>query len=136
VWSLRDADETLVTGYSANRGTAVQGLAEALVVTDCLPSQMIKRTNRSVEASVLIQHAVDELFIRLAKYLNIPSVVRMNEFVAAFVICELGVDQKAGSYWVRVTQRFWKADTQGLRKLLIGNGTNMISPCSPEPLSR
>jgi len=49
MWSLVDDEQTLATGYSTDRGRALQALAEARVMTDCLPSLMLKRTDRHDE---------------------------------------------------------------------------------------
>jgi hypothetical protein len=49
MWSLVDGDQTLATGYATSRDTAMQAVAEALVMTDCLPGLMLKRTDRHDE---------------------------------------------------------------------------------------
>jgi hypothetical protein len=49
MWSLMDAEQTVATGYSDSRDAATQALAEALVMTDCLPGLMLKRTDRRDE---------------------------------------------------------------------------------------
>jgi hypothetical protein len=49
MWSLVDAEQTVATGYSASRDEAMQAVAEALVMTDCLPGLMLKRTDRRDE---------------------------------------------------------------------------------------
>jgi hypothetical protein len=49
VWSLTDAEQTVATDYSESRDAATQALAEALVMTDCLPGLMLKRTDRRDE---------------------------------------------------------------------------------------
>ena len=49
MWSLLDAEQTLAMGYSTSRDTAVQAVSEALVMTDCLPGLMLKRTDRRDE---------------------------------------------------------------------------------------
>ena len=49
MWSLVDCEQTLATGYSTSRDTAMQAVAEALVMTDCLPGLMLKRTDRHDE---------------------------------------------------------------------------------------
>jgi hypothetical protein len=49
MWSLMDAEQTVATGYSESRDAATQALAEALVMTDCLPGLMLKRTDRRDE---------------------------------------------------------------------------------------
>jgi len=46
MWSLVDAEQTLATGYSGSRDEAMQAVAEALAMTDCLPGLMLKRTDR------------------------------------------------------------------------------------------
>ena len=46
------------------------------------------------------------------KYLDIPSMVRMDEIVSAFSISELGVHEEARADRMRATQRFGKADAQ------------------------
>jgi hypothetical protein len=49
MWSLVDGEQTLATGYATSRDTAMQAVGEALVMTDCLPGLMLKRTDRHDE---------------------------------------------------------------------------------------
>jgi hypothetical protein len=49
MWALLDGEETLATGFSPSRDLAMRDLAEARLMTDCLPGLMLKRTDRRDE---------------------------------------------------------------------------------------
>jgi hypothetical protein len=49
MWSLVDGEETLATGFAASREAAMRDLANARIMTDCLPTLMLKRTDRRDE---------------------------------------------------------------------------------------
>jgi hypothetical protein len=72
----------------------------------------------------------------VTRHFDIPSMVGVNELVAAFPIGRLCVDEEMRAQIVSAPQGLGKPHAKILRYTLSGDGTDVQTPCSPPLLSR